>query len=656
MTWSFPLTLARLALSWGLWLCLTVSAQAQLAEIDPAQDVTPLFDELMFLGSIDPDPGAALRAFRNGDFQHQMVTARYGMHYAPETWAAAELRNTAPSDGRAGDGFVLTMDAPAVSGVRLYLVRETGLTETLLDYSVFEPFETSEHAVAQLRSPEFLLAPTEQVTILAHVQHGPFTSFDLALRTPSALNEAVFAWGVGMTAFYAFALCCILFFLGFQFAMRNALGMWNAGLFLAFLALIAFVDGLLFRFLYPQSPGAQSLVGFFILFAISGLGFLVAAAALPKGRLARGAQALAGLSALGYAFALAQPGPVAVTLSYGLIAMMLGANLLVALRVRHDRVAPNVGVVTLTALAGVGAALVIGLALWGRAGAWLDAPAVMRIVFALMLIAVMTALTVNVMALRRRQLAAVQDRLHAVEAEALRSRELLEAERNYVRARELASHRQRQLATASHDLKQPLFSLRMTFDAIASDMKPDIRARLNEAFDYLDGLARGYVDSTVPDKDAPEEPPAEAYPVHVPLATVAQMFQGEAVSKGLRLRVVPSAVETTAPPLVLMRILTNLVSNAIKYTDRGGVVVGLRHADGPAIVVCDSGPGLTREEIAQFRNPYEKGATSQGHGLGLSVCFELAEKNGMTLTVTSKPGQGSCFALSLRAQIPSQVA
>lgn len=658
MNIRFLLNLARYVLPLILWAVLSVPAAAQLVEIDPSQEVTPLFEELRFHGSIDPDPGTALRAFRDGRFQPEMVSARYGVHYAPETWAATELRNTAPPDGRAGDGFVLTLDAPAASGVRLYLVRESGLTETLLDYSVFEPFNTAEHAVTRLRTPEFLLAPGEQVTLLAHVQHGPFRSFDVALRTPSALNDAVFAWGVGLTAFYAFALCCILFFFGFQFAMRSWLGVLNAALFLAFLALIAFADGLLFRFVYPNAPGAQSAVGFFILYAISGFGFLVAGAGLRarSGR-ARWVSLMAVLSVVGYGFSLAQPGPVAVTLAYGLMALMLVANVALALRVRHDRIDPNLGAVSVSVLAVAGAVLVIALALWGRAGTWLDAPAVMRIVFALMLGAVMTALTVNVMALRRRQLAAVQDRLKALEAEAERSRELLEAERNYGRARELASVRQRQLATASHDLKQPLFSLRMTFDTIASEMQPAIRDRLNDAFDYLEGLARGYVDCTVPgEADAPEidDGVTDPYAVQVPLATVAQMFHSEAVSKGLRLRVVESSLETTAPPLVLMRILTNLVSNAIKYTESGGVVVGLRHSDGPTIVVSDSGSGMSSQEIDAFRRPFEKGSASDGHGLGLSVCFELAERNNMPLTVSSKKGQGTCFALSLRHHLPVQ--
>lgn len=652
MTVRFHSILTRFAWSLILWAGLCGGAMAQLVEIDPAREVTPLGRDLRYWGSIDPDPGAALRAFRAGEFQSEMVTARYGVHYAPETWAATELRNTALPDGRAGDAFVLTMDAPAVSGVRLFLVRDSGLTETLLDYSVFEPFDHAEHAVTRLRTSELLLAPGEQVTLLAHVQHGPFTTFTLSLRTPLALNDAVFVWGIGLSAFYAFALCCIVFFFGFQFAMRNRLGAWNAVLFLAFLALIAFVDGLFFRFAYPNVPQAQSMIGFFILFALSGLGFLVAGAGLPRGSgLARVISAMAALSGAGYLLALAQPGPVAITLAYGLIALMLVANVLVAWHVRHDKIAPNVGVVAVSGFAVAGAVLVIALALWGKSGTWLDAPAALRIVFALLLTAVMTALTVNVMALRRRQLAAVKDRLRAVEAEAERSRELLDAERNYVRARELASVRQRQLATASHDLKQPLFSLRMTFDTIASEMQPAIRERLKEAFDYLEGLANGYVDSTMPSADqdliSADDETAESYALHVPLATVAQMFEGEALSKGVALRVVASSVETTAPPLVLMRILTNLVSNAIKYTETGGVVVGVRRAGGPAIFVCDSGPGLDPDEIERFRKPYEKGTASGGHGLGLSVCFELAERNDMRLTVTSVKGQGTCFALSM---------
>ena len=97
-----------------------------------------------------------------------------------------------------------------------------------------------------------------------------------------------------------------------------------------------------------------------------------------------------------------------------------------------------------------------------------------------------------------------------------------------------------------------------------------------------------------------------------------------------------------------MRIVSNLVSNAVKYTHAGGVLAGVRRrADGAEIWVCDTGPGMSAEEIAAFRQEGRKGAQSQGHGLGLAVCFGLAKEHGLRLDVGSVPGKGTVFRLGL---------
>ncbi len=627
-------------------------AQAQLVALQPGHDVADLEPDLSYWASLAPKVSTAITAFREGHFRSGFQTTSYSAHYSPETWAAVEIINDAPDDGRPDDRFVVTLDAPLASGVRLFLVRADGVTENLTTYSIFEAFDPVEHAVNRLRSPEFTLSSGERVTLLAHVQTGPFPDFGMQIHSPDHLAEASFRWGVSLTGFYSFALSCLVFFFGFQAAMRNALGVWNSLLFLVFLAVIGFVDGLLFRVLYPQNPEYGPSIGFGLLFALSGAGFIVAGVGMAR-KAPRMGRVVAGLSLLslaGFVLAVFVPGPMSAILSYGLIGVMLAANVMSAKVFAQDEIAPPVGVVWLSGLAVLGAVAVIALVVGGFGGRWLDAPMAMRLVFSALLLATMTVLTANVMALRKRHLQAVEARVEALKAEAETSRNLLETERNYTRARELAALRQRQLATASHDLRQPLMSLRMTFDGLASDMKPEIKSRLNEAFDYLNSLATGYVDESVedaPDDETFEDAKPETYALFVPLGTVEQMFEGEAQAKGLGLRVIPSTAQTNAAPIALMRIVTNLVSNALKYTDRGAVLVGVRRGDPLRILVVDSGPGMNNEDIAKFRQAYAKGDTSQGHGLGLSVCFALAEENDMTLTVTSTPGKGTCFSLAL---------
>ena len=107
--------------------------------------------------------------------------------------------------------------------------------------------------------------------------------------------------------------------------------------------------------------------------------------------------------------------------------------------------------------------------------------------------------------------------------------------------------------------------------------------------------------------------------------------------------------------LAAMRIVSNLVSNGVKYTDRGRVLLGARRRpDALDIMVCDTGRGMTAAEIEDFRAEWRKGAASGGSGLGLAICHDLAARHGLGLTVRSDPGRGTVFTLSVprEASVP----
>lgn len=643
---------------------IITNACAETVELQPGRGIENLVPNLRYLPKFNANLEAVLKQFRARELNRKFSAQSYGQNYAPETWAAVDIVNASLDDGRKPDTFVVALEMPLVSGVKIYLVRQSGLTENLLDYSIFDNFDPVEHAVTRLRTSYFTIAAQEKITLLVHFQIGPVQSFRLSLKTPVELETSSFKWGVEQTAFYAFSIACLVFFFGFQFALKNWIGVYYSGLFASVLALIAYVDGLLFRFLYPQHPEWQSAAGFFVLFALSGVGFLTAGRSLAvDGRYGSSARRLsltALLSLAGYFISLFSPGPLTLLYAYMLIGLMLVAVLATAVSWHRTGDDMQTGAVIIAGLSLLGTVGVIIVVLTGWGGETFMATDALKAIFASLLLATMTTLTANVVGLRRKHAQAVQNRMEALEAEAERSRQLLAAERNYTRARDLAALRRRQLATASHDLKQPLMSLRMTFDTIATDMEPRVQKRLRDAFNYMEALSKGYLDETAPDRDwvesynvsAAEETmdideEAVTYPISVVLATVHQMFNEEAVSKGLKLRYVDSSVEVRIPPIILMRIISNLVSNAVKYTDKGAVLFGVRRAAAPRICVLDTGSGLTSNEIVQFRQAYVKGETSDGHGLGLSVCYELAEKNGLLLDVHSWKGKGTAFALTL---------
>lgn len=139
----------------------------------------------------------------------------------------------------------------------------------------------------------------------------------------------------------------------------------------------------------------------------------------------------------------------------------------------------------------------------------------------------------------------------------------------------------------------------------------------------------------------------EDFPVSVVLENVSQMFEAEAREKGLGFRSIHSSQRVGADPIVLMRIVSNLGSNAVKYTGTGSVVLGCRHEGSRVrIEVHDTGPGMSPDEIDRVLKPYEKGEAG-GTGLGLAVAARLSREQGFAFDVTSTPGRGSAFSVSV---------
>ena len=126
------------------------------------------------------------------------------------------------------------------------------------------------------------------------------------------------------------------------------------------------------------------------------------------------------------------------------------------------------------------------------------------------------------------------------------------------------------------------------------------------------------------------------------------MFQEEAQAKGLSLKAIASSQPVYTSPLVLMRIVSNLVSNAIRNTDEGKILLGCRRLNaGVRIEVHDTGCGMTPEKIRTLLLPYQREGEYEGTGLGLSIVHQLCNRHGFSLNIQSTPGQGSVFSISV---------
>jgi signal transduction histidine kinase len=236
------------------------------------------------------------------------------------------------------------------------------------------------------------------------------------------------------------------------------------------------------------------------------------------------------------------------------------------------------------------------------------------------------------------------------------------------RTQELAAANQaktRFLAAASHDLRQPMHALGMfvaqlrgcVTEAKALALVDKVESAVTALQELLDALL------DISRLDAGVVTPTSSEFVLQPLLTrLDRTFAPQAEGKGLRLRAVPSRLAVRSDPVLLERILINLLANAVRYTERGGVVIGCRrHGDKVRIEVWDSGGGIAPQhrqsifqEFYQVGNPERD--RRKGLGLGLAIATRLARLLGSRIDLASQPGKGSVFSIELPRGIASESA
>ncbi len=259
------------------------------------------------------------------------------------------------------------------------------------------------------------------------------------------------------------------------------------------------------------------------------------------------------------------------------------------------------------------------------------------------------AILLHILNLRRERDGALQREVRTAQEKLAMSEALVEAQKSHGHAMALAEARRRKLASTAHDIQQPLSSLRMAVTQLAGSSDKSVGG-VQASFDYLDRIVQTNLEETktgIPARDDHEHAlqPAgaeEEFPVSVVLANVKAMFRDEARRKGVDLRVVMSDARVKTDPLALMRIVSNLVSNAVKYTESGRVLLGCRRRNGGlSIEVHDTGPGMSGSEIERLLRPYERGSDAPGTGLGLPLVQDLADAASLQFQMSSDPGRGT---------------
>ncbi len=232
-------------------------------------------------------------------------------------------------------------------------------------------------------------------------------------------------------------------------------------------------------------------------------------------------------------------------------------------------------------------------------------------------------------------------------------------------AAETANHaKTRFLAAASHDLRQPLHALGL-FAARLGDRTRDpddaaLAHRISTSVSSLDSLFSALLDVSKLEAGVVETRSC-AMALNTLFDRLANDFAPEALEKNLKFAVVPTARAVYSDPVLLERILRNLLANALRYTSEGGVVVGARRRGSRiAVEVWDSGPGIAAENLEHvFEEFYQIGnperAQARGLGLGLAIVRRLARLLGHEVQVTSRLGRGSVFRVLISA-VPAGTA
>lgn len=231
-----------------------------------------------------------------------------------------------------------------------------------------------------------------------------------------------------------------------------------------------------------------------------------------------------------------------------------------------------------------------------------------------------------------------------------------ELTRARIRAEQANQSKSRFLAAASHDLRQPFQAMRLFHHLLSSRLtspqQTEVATRMAEAMDAGESLLNALLDiSTL--EAGKVEPNLANVKVSEIIGRVAREVEPQAAEKGLSLRWVDCRAIVRSDPVLLTRMIRNLATNALRYTERGGILIGCRRLQGSLrIEVWDTGCGIPKDKLDFiFEDFFQIGNLerdrSRGLGLGLSIVIRLADLLNHPVSVRSQEGRGSVFCIEV---------
>lgn len=233
----------------------------------------------------------------------------------------------------------------------------------------------------------------------------------------------------------------------------------------------------------------------------------------------------------------------------------------------------------------------------------------------------------------------------------------LEVEHRRAEAERAVAARDRFLAAASHDLRQPLQAAELFISMLRTNVpegRPsDLVGHLSNAMGALRDILDSLTDISRLETGQ-QQVAVERFRLGDIIDQVAAEAEAMARDKGLELRKVPCSVEVTTDPQLLGRILRNLLCNAVRYTNTGRVLIGVRRRAGGTmeVIVQDTGIGIDPEQQKEvFAEFYQVGNPERdrrkGLGLGLSIVKRLSDLLGFNVLLCSRQGHGTAVSVRI---------
>lgn len=211
------------------------------------------------------------------------------------------------------------------------------------------------------------------------------------------------------------------------------------------------------------------------------------------------------------------------------------------------------------------------------------------------------------------------------------------------------------LAAASHDLRQPVQALSLLNGALRRTVQTPLEKEMVESqqqsLDAMTNLLNSLLDISRLDAGA-IVPEVEDFPVQRLIDRLSAEFARQARQKGLKFEAKDCNATIRSDPNLLGEIIQNLVSNAIRYTDKGSVMLQCVEKEGNlSIDVRDTGIGIEPQHVTEIFREFHQiklpGSNKEGFGLGLAIVRRLADLLGHEILVESEPGEGSCFSVCM---------